>query len=456
MLTTAELQTKLTAQRDATGTPGIAMGIAHGDNNMIAVDGVTNRNHSLEVTADTLFQIGSITKTMTATVAMRLVEMDKLDLNAPVRHYLPDFQLQDEATAAAATVRHLFTHTGGWVGDYFEDTGSGDDGLANYVANMATLPQQAPLGALWSYNNAAFSLAGRVIEAVTQQPYEQAMQELLFDPLGMTMTFFFAGDVMTHRFVAGHTVVDEENGRSTTVATPWPLARSANPAGGVISTVPDMLRYARFHLNQGRNGEGQQILGAESIATMQEIQAEAGTMASHVGISWMLNTVAGVRTVSHGGATNGQIAQLTLIPEQDFALVLLTNANRGREVTRDLSAWVLEAALGLQEPAPTPEARPAQELAAYVGYYEAQLTDVEIELIDGSLQLQMIPKGGFPDKDSPAGPTPPPVPAALFADDKLLITDGMSKGARCEFIRNEQGTVVWLRSGGRIHKRRDK
>lgn len=194
MLTIAELQTKLTAQRDATGTPGIAIGIVHGDNDVIAVDGVTNRNHPLEITADTLFQIGSITKTMTATVAMRLVEMGMLNLDEPVRHYLPAFQLQDEATAAAVTIRQLFTHTAGWVGDYFEDTGSGEDGLASYVANMATLPQQAPLGALWSYNNAAFSLAGRVIEVVTGQPYERTMQELLFDPLGMEMTFFFAGE----------------------------------------------------------------------------------------------------------------------------------------------------------------------------------------------------------------------------------------------------------------------
>lgn len=453
MLTTAELQTKLTVQREATGTPGIAIGMAHGDDDMIAVDGITNRNHPLEVTADTLFQIGSITKTMTATVAMRLVEMGKLDLDAPVRQYLPKFQLQDETTAAAATVRHLFTHTGGWVGDYFENTGSGDDGLTKYVANMATLAQQAPLGTLWSYNNAAFSLAGRVIEVVTNRPYEQAMQELLFDPLGMAMTFFFAGDVMTHRFVVGHTVVEENESRSTTVATPWPLARSANPAGGVISTVPDMLRYARFHLDGGKTGDGEQLLQPATIAAMQQIQTEAGAMASHVGISWLLNTVAGVRTVGHGGATNGQIAQLLLVPEQDFALVILTNANRGREVTRDLSVWALETLLGLHEDPPARLSLTADQLHEYAGYYTAQLSDVEVSVVDGGLTLQVIPKGGFPDKDSPAGPTPAPAPAAFFTQEKILITDGASKGSRCEFIRDTAGSVAWLRSGGRIHRR---
>ncbi len=455
MLTTTELQKQLTAQRAATGTPGIAMGIADGDTQIIAADGVTNQNHPLAVTEETLFQIGSITKTMTATVAMRLVDMGKLVLDAPVRAYLPEFQLQDEATAAAVTIRQLFTHTAGWVGDYFEDTGNGDDGLARYVANMALLPQQAPLGALWSYNNAAFSLAGRVIEAVTGQPYERAMQELLFDPLGMTMTFFSAGDVMTHRFAVGHTVVkQEDDSLTTTVATPWPLARSANPAGGVISTIPDMLRYARFHLANGKNASGEQLLPAARIAEMQQIQAEAGAMASYVGISWLLSEVAGVRTVGHGGATTGQIAQLTLVPERDFALVILTNANRGREVTRDLGEWGLAHALGLNAEKPTIQPTTVAERQAYVGYYSAQLSDVEVSHDEENLILQVIPKGGFPDKSSPAGPQPPVAPAGFVAADRIIVTGGPSTGSRAEFIRNADGTIGWLRLGGRIHARR--
>lgn len=453
MRTTSKLQLQLEQAQASTGVPGMTMGITHNEEIVTATCGITNINHPQPVTDETLFQIGSITKTMTATVAMRLVEQGKLDLDATVRTYLPDFRLQDETVAAAVTVRQLFIHTAGWVGDYFENTGNGDDGLARYVANMAALPQQTPLGSLWSYNNAAFSLAGRVIEVVTGQTYEQAMQEYLFEPLGMEMSFFFAGDVMTHRFVVGHTVVEEDKERTTTVATPWPLARSANPAGAVISTVPDMLRYAQFHLDNGKNASGEQILQPESIAEMQRIQAEAGTMASHVGISWMLNDVAGVRTVSHGGATNGQIAQLLLIPERSFALVILTNANRGREVTRDLSSWALENMLGLHEEAPPTIALANEELQEYVGNYTAQLTDVEIRVVDGGLTLQVIPKGGFPDKDSPAGPTPAALPAAFFAKDRLLITGGASAGSRCEFIRDEQGRVVWLRMGGRIHKR---
>lgn len=432
-----------------TGVPGMAVGILHHDNEELIGVGDTNQNHPLPVLPDTLFQIGSISKTITATLAMRLVEQGKLDLDTPLRHYLPALRLQDSRATADATLRHIFTHTGGWLGDYFEDTGRGDDALARYVANMADLPQLTSLGALWSYNNAGFSLAGHVIEAVTGQPFETVAQEYLFTPLGMTMSFFFPEEIMTHRFAVGHTITATE----TTVATPWALRRSAHPAGGVTATVRDMLRYARFHLNGGRTESGEQLMQPATIAAMQTQQAVAGSMADGVGISWLLNTVDGVPLFSHGGATNGQIAQLVLAPSHSFALVILSNANRGREVTRDLTNWALAHYLGLRQPTLQHQSLSAEALQPYTGYYTAQLSDVEVTSADGGLVLQVIAKGGFPDKNSPPGPKPPPAPAAFFAPDRVVITAGPSKEAKCEFVRDEQGAIRWFRVGGRLHRR---
>jgi CubicO group peptidase (beta-lactamase class C family) len=78
--------------------------------------------------------------------------------------------LADAEAAERVTLRHLLSHTAGWVGDYFEDTGWGDDAVARYVAEMRTLPQLTPVGELWSYNNAGFALVGRVVEVVTGEP----------------------------------------------------------------------------------------------------------------------------------------------------------------------------------------------------------------------------------------------------------------------------------------------
>ena len=197
---------------------------------------------------------------------MRLVERGELDLDAALRTYLPHLKLSDADVAARVTMRHLLTHTGGWLGDYFDDVGPGEDALARICSSMSELPQLTPLGDVWSYNNAGFYLAGRVIEVVTGLPYEQAVQELLLDPLGLEQTLFFAEDVMTRRFAVGHD-------RNNAVARPWPIGRAHHPAGGLASTVRDLLRYARFHL-----GDGEGILTRASLDQMQKIQVDVGSI----------------------------------------------------------------------------------------------------------------------------------------------------------------------------------
>src|SRR5262245_43778504 len=231
--------------------PGVAVGVVDGDAEHIAGFGVTSVDHPLLVDGDTLFQIGSTTKTVTGTVAMRLVEQGRLDLDAPIRTYLPELRLADETAAAQVTLRHLFSHTAGWVGDYFDDAGNGDDALAIVVARMADIRQIAPLGQGWSYNNAAFYLAGRLLEAVTGKPYEAAIPELVLGPLGMDMSYFFAADAITDRVAVGHLNTFDAGANTPKVARPWALARVANPMGGIISTVKDQLRYARFHIGDG-------------------------------------------------------------------------------------------------------------------------------------------------------------------------------------------------------------
>lgn len=435
-----------------TGVPGVAIGILHNGQEHYCSLGVTHLQHPLAVDADTLFQIGSTSKTVTATVAMRLVEAGKLDLDTPIRHYLPDLRLADAEATAQATLRHCFTHTGGWLGDYFDDTGAGDDALAIYVQRMAELPQQAPLGQLWSYNNAGFSLAGRVIEAVTGQSFERVTQELVLQPLGMARSFYFAGDVMTHRFAVGHILDAANPAKPATIAEPWPLARSAHAAGGIISSARDQLRYARFHLGDGCAADGTRLLRPETMQLMQSPLTAAGSLAEAVGVSWLLDQVGGVRTVAHGGATNGQLSAFLLVPARNFAITVLTNANRGRELHRDLVNWALDHFLGLRNPAPATQARTAPELAAFCGRYVAKLTHLEISVDGDSLLVKLTPQPGFPLKDSPAAPAPPPMHLGFTGDDRLVVLDGPQKGGRVEAIR-AAGQVAWLHMGGRAHKR---
>jgi CubicO group peptidase (beta-lactamase class C family) len=432
--------------------PGVAVGVVDGDAEHVAGFGVTNVDHPLPVDGDTLFQIGSITKTVTGTAAMRLVEQGRLDLDAPIRAYLPDLRLADAATAAGVTLRHLFSHTAGWVGDYFDDLGNGDDALAKIVDRMADLPQITPLGTIWSYNNAGFYLAGGVIEIVTGKTYEAAVQELVLGPLGMSMSCFFAADAITYRVAVGHESPYEAGAGPPKVLRPWALARTANPAGGISSTARDQLRYARFHMGDGAAADGTRLLTPESIALMQTPYVPAAND-EFSGITWFLRDADGVRLVRHGGGTNGQLSVFLMAPARSFAISILTNANRGGELHREITSWALREYLGIDERPPEPLALAEEQLAAYAGRYTAAMDEIALSLGAGTLTMRITPKGGFPMKDSPAPPAPPPMRLALCGADRAVVLDEPLRDTFGEFLRAANGTIAWFRLGGRIHAR---
>ena len=206
-----KLSAKIVKEMKRLRVPGAAVAVWHAGREFSAGFGVTSVENPLPVTPETLFQVGSISKTFTGTLLMQLAEQGRIDLDAPVKTYLKNFTLQDKSVARRVTIRHLLTHVGGWVGDYFNDFGSGDDALEKMVKDIAKLPQIQPLGTIWSYNNTGFNVAARIIEVVTRKPYEQAAQEMLFDPIGLKMSFFYPSDILfTHRFVVGHQKVEGE------------------------------------------------------------------------------------------------------------------------------------------------------------------------------------------------------------------------------------------------------
>jgi len=431
------------------GVPGVGIGVQFGGQEYLAGFGVTSITNPLPVDGDTIFQIGSTTKTFTATAAMRLVEQGKLDLDAPVRRYIPSLELASEETAARLTLRHLFNHTGGWLGDYFDDTGPGDDARAKIVERMVDLPQLTPLGEVWSYNNSAFYIAGRVIEVVSGLTYEQAIHDLVFSPLGMDRSFLFPEDVMVYRFAVGHIVGDGE----THVALPWGLTRATYPAGAIASTARDQLRYARFHMGDGASPSGERLLQRSTMDEMQSPTTPAGSNSGAVGITWMVNDIEGTRIVRHGGATNGQLSAFDMVPSRGFAITVLTNANRGGELHGNVVEWALNAYLGLVRPDPAPLEVTTAQLEAYVGRYHAALADVDLYLQDGELMLRSTPRCGFPLRDSKPGPASPPTRLSLREGELVIGLDSPFKGGRGEFLRGVDGSIEWLRFGGRIARR---
>lgn len=434
----------VTDQMQATGVPGVAVGVWHDDGMVAQGFGVTNVDHPLPVTDDTLFQIGSITKTFTGTLVMRLVEEGKIDLDAPLRRYVPEFRVVDAAASTQATMRHLLTHTGGWEGDLFLDTGPGDDALAKYVAAMAKQTQLVPIGAHFSYNNAGFALAGLVIERVTGQRYEAALQNLVLEPLGLEQTFLEPSDAMTYRFAVGHGGPKE----TPAVLRPWPLTRATRSMGGLITHVHDLLRYARFHLGDSSAAQ-QPVLQPQSVAQMAAPQVTVWGDEGR-GLSWGTNKAGGVPTIGHGGGTLGQISQLTLVPSRGFAIAVFTNAQRGGELTRAVVEWALKHYLGLETPNPKALESSAEELTPYVGLYRNMMTQVELGLLNGRLVGQTVYRQGFPTNDTPPPPPPAPMTLARAEADRLIILDGEMKETLVDVVRTPEGEIGWLRAGGRL------
>jgi CubicO group peptidase (beta-lactamase class C family) len=431
--------------------PGAALGIICAGQEFTRGFGVTSAAHPLPVNEKTLFQIGSITKTFTATAVMRLVEAGQLTLDEPIRTYLPDFKMRDPAVTAGVTMRHLMTHTGGWVGDYFPDTGNGDDALAKFVGLMADLQQLTPLGTVWSYNNAAFSLAGRVIEVVTGKTYETALKELVLAPLGLSRCCLFPTEVMLHAFAVGHTTVEDKS----IVLRPWQLTRACTPAGGIAAPMKDLMSYARFHLSDGKTPDGTRILSSESIKLMQTAGVPA-ELEYKMGIAWWMRLHEGVTRVFHGGGTFGQLAILTLTPERNFALAMTTNSMSGGLVMRDALNDLVPPFLGYKTSEPNDMPMTTEQTSEYAGRYTAALSDLEIKVDDGKLMVQPFSKGGFPTSDIPPARTPPPpFRIAFIAKDRFAMIEPPMRDAQGEFLRDPDGSLAWLRWGGRIYARGD-
>lgn len=322
------------------GVPGVALGVLRDGVVSVRGLGVTNVEDPLPVTAHTVFPIASISKTFAATAIMRLVEQGKVDLRAPVRTYLPEFRVRDEAVSRDVTVWHLLTHLGGWEGQV-SGPERGTETLKNFVASITDLMQVAPPGAAWSYNNAGFSIAGRVIETATGTSINRAMRDLVFQPLGLEHAGTTAGDFIVQRFAAGHVT------RNGTPTLQRPFAPSSSvTAGGVGLCITDLLAYARFHLGDGTAAGGERVLARASLELMRAPQAAKQGTDDSIGIAWHLRRMGAVHTASHGGTLGGHILLLELVPERNFAIAILTNANVGWRLIQDVEREALKSYLG--------------------------------------------------------------------------------------------------------------
>ncbi|ANZ43368.1 serine hydrolase [Lentzea guizhouensis] len=380
------------------GVPGAAAAVLVGDEVAEAAAGVLNKNTGVETTTDSLFQIGSITKVWTTTLAMQLVDEGLVDLDAPVRTYLPEFRIADEQAAGQITVRQLMNHTSGFEGDLFTDTGRGDDCVEKYVATLHDTPQLFAPGEMFSYNNAGYTVLGRVVEAVRGKAYDDCLREHLFAPLGLTRAAADAYEAIMFRAATGHLTPDPEQGPQ--VAPVWSLVRSNAPAGSMLAMSPhDLLLFARMHLNGGLTADGTKVLSPESVTAMQRKQVDVpklALMGDAWGLGWELFHYPQAKVIGHDGGTIGQNAFLRLVPEHGVAIALLTNGGNTIELYREVFEHVLRELTGVELPAMPQPAQAEERLDGnrFVGTYTSAVGDrVVTQDDDGRIWMEVVPKG---------------------------------------------------------------
>lgn len=394
MPTKDELKAKLEELIAEHNIPGAQLALLDGDEIVETAAGVLSIRTGCPVTTDALFLPGSIGKLYTATLVLMLVDEGKVDLDTPIRAYLPDFRVKDAHAAEIVTVRNALSHTSGFDGDHFTDTGRGDDALRLYVDGCADLPQIADPGKIWSYSNSSYSILGRIVEVLTGQTFEDAMRERIFAPLGLEHSVSFAEEALVHPTAVGHEP-DPEDASRKIIATPWGLGRAFGPMGSaLVASAGDVLRFTRMHLDGGVAPDGTRLLSGNAVAAMQEEQIELvdDVLGRAWGLGWILDRFGDVDVIGHDGNSIGQNAFMRVAPKERFGFCLQTNVGSALLVYRELANWLFgeRFGAGLKPDAKELDDATVSDPARYTGVYEREGLRLEVNTDDAGRLLATV------------------------------------------------------------------
>jgi CubicO group peptidase (beta-lactamase class C family) len=372
-------------------TPGAAIGIMHHGEVTELAFGVRDFMTGEPVRTDTVFQCGSLTKSWTALAFMQLVDEGLVDLDAPVRTYLPKFEVADPHVSAAVTPRQLLNHTSG-IEEAYGDPGEDEDVYERMVANIADAPQVTPLGDTHGYSAAlGFAILARIMEVLDGKHWDAVMADRLFVPMGLTGTNSWQGDVDPSRAATGHLIRSTEEG-----PTPTPvdyLPRSFGPGGNVTSTVREVLALANVYLEGGVAPNGARIASAAAIEEMTTSRVPVPDPYMF-GPEWALGLIVcdwhGKTVYAHDGSTIGQNARLRILPDDDLALVLFTNGGQRDVLYKEVFDEILtEVGAVTIPPLPEPDPELALDPSRYVGVYERPGTAFVVTAEDRRLKLTL-------------------------------------------------------------------
>lgn len=326
--------------------PGMVVGAVRGDALVLArAYGTVDAEGTAPVTGRTLFHLGSITKSFTVAGLGLLADEGRLDWDAPVRTYIPEFALIDPRATRDVTVRHLVTHTTGlprhdvlWYADAFRR-----DELLRRLRHLALT---AAPGTRFQYSNLTYMVAGAVAGRIAGTPWEAFTRDRLLRPLGMNDTRLSIAAFRASGRAARPYILTSRGRVPVALRDTDPIA----PAGAVYSNLADMIRYLSFHVGDGRG-----LLRRKTAAAMRTARVEAPDdlgfvefSGSHYGMGFFVTRYRGERLVHHPGVINGYKGRLTLLPDRNLGVVVLSNLSGRNRAPAIVTLALIDRLLGLE------------------------------------------------------------------------------------------------------------
>lgn len=381
-----ELEKTVRAELQAENAVGAGVAIIKNDRVIFAKGfGAANVETNAPITPDTIFQIGSITKTFTAAMVLSMSQEGKLKLDVPIGDYAKNLSPK----LSRMTLDQLLSHTAGII-DEPDEYGAADESLmANYIRSWTDDYCLFDGGEVFSYSNSGYALAGFTAQESGGKLYADLMTERIFQPLGMRSTTFRPTVAMTYPLAVGH---QTKQGEKPTVVRPLPQDARLYPAGTMYSSLNDLARFAIAFLNGGKI-DGKQIIAPSVIEKMSTPHAKQLSVAddSSYGYGLFMNTRRGVRVVWHDGSMTGYVASLLLVPEQKFAVIILGNTNNVvLNKTQEKAMETISSLKPKEEPKPK-QSQPLTEaeMQKLVGTYsQPNRFKIEIFIKDGKLYIR--------------------------------------------------------------------
>ena len=318
--------------------PGISVGILK-DGNIIYAKGhgVRSLTTKKDMNDNTLVGVASNSKGFTCFALAMMIDAGKLNWDDKVRKHIPEFQLHDSWVTENFTVRDLVTHRSGMglgAGDLMFFPEGNDFDVNDVINNVKYLEPESSFRSEFAYNNNMFIIAGEVLKRVSGLSWEDFIETKIMKPVGMKNSKASYNRVADKsNIIEAHTRAD---GKVIQIPHDW--SETANPAGGIVSNVPDMLIWAKFLMNDAVTESGERLLSTEQFHELWQLQTPLKVRSNDAydsnfkgyGLGWFLTDVkGGHKQVYHTGGLIGTVTQFTMIPDLDLAIVVLTNQMNG-------------------------------------------------------------------------------------------------------------------------------